>query len=615
MKHIWLPLVLAPALLFAEEKAKCPIDSMALRSPREAQVAVIHQLSMASESLAPSKRRAVAPPKSGVTLPAVNFIDSDLFAAMNKDGIVPTTLAGDEEFLRRVSLDLTGQIPDATAVTAFVNDTTPDKRSKKVDELLASDAFNDRWTMWFGDLVQNVQASASVREFPEGRNAYYTFIHDSIKANKPYDQLVRDTLTGTGDSFSNGPSDYWVRQIQNNGPIQDTYDNLSAHSGEKFLGMQFLCLSCHNGLGHLDLINNYLHSKTRYDFWGNAAFFARARAKRMTGTDPNAPNAFSFDLSDNTTGSYQLNTDSGNKTPRTPVNGQSTVNPAFMLTTEAPRQGEAYRTAYARILTANPQFARAAVNYLWKEMFGLGIVDPTNTFDLNRLDPNNLPSGWTLQPTNAQLLNDLTSEFVKDGYNLRAILKTMALSSSYQLATAYTPGTWNESWTTYFPRHLAHRLMAEETLDAITKATSVPVTFTVSGGLGTVTSAMKLPDTLEGARNAYGRFLDEFGRGNRDDVARTNDTSVAQALSLMNDQTVVVNRVHKNTANSTVNKLIAQTTDPGTIVTQLYLATLSRRPTTSEMQKGVAYLQSGTLSQKTEDLQWVLINSLEFQFD
>jgi hypothetical protein len=126
---------------------------------------------------------------------------------------------------------------------------------------------------------------------------------------------------------------------------------------------------------------------------------------------------------------------------------------------------------------------------------------------------------------------------------------------------------------------------------------------------------MKLPDTLEGARNAYGRFLDEFGRGNRDDVARTNDTSVAQALSLMNDQTVVVSRVHKNTANSTVSKLIAQTTDPNTIVTQLYLTTLSRRPTTSESQKSVTYLQSGTLSQKTEDLQWVLINSLEFQFD
>lgn len=612
MKHIWLPLALAPALLFAEERLTCRLP-LELRSPREAQVATIHQLSMATESVAPSKRRAVTPPAS-TTLPTSNFIDTDLSAAMAKDGIVPTVLAGDEEFLRRVSLDLTGQIPDAAAVTAFVNDTTPDKRAKKVDELLATDAFVDRWTMWFGDLVQNVQASSSIREFPQGRNAYYTFIHDSIKANKPYDQMVRELLTGKGDTFADGTGDYWVRQIQNNGPIQDTYDNLAAHSGEKFLGMPTLCLSCHNGLGHLDLINNYLKSKTRYDFWGNAAFFSRTRAQRQV-NDPNVPNVFKFNITDNSNGAYQLNTTSGNKTPRSPINGQTSVTPAFLLTGETPRTGETYRDAYARILTAHPQFARAAVNYLWKEMFGLGIVEPTNAFDLNRLDPNNLPSGWTLQPSNAQLLTDLTNEFTKSGYNVRSILKTMATSNAYQLSTAYTPGAWNEAWTTYFPRHLAHRLMAEEMLDAIAKATSVPVTYTVSGGLGTVTSAMKLPDTLESARNVYGRFLDEFGRGNRDDVARSSDTAIAQALSLMNDQTVVVNRVHRNTANSTVAKLIATTNDPGTIATQLYLTTLSRHPTNSEWQQAVTYLQSGTLAQKTEDLQWVLINSLEFQFE
>ena len=614
MRHILtFALALAPVLLLAEEKQTCPIDTLALRSPRIAQAATVHQLSLVAEAVASSKPRVVGRP-GGTTPPIVNFIDSDLFSAMTGAGVAPTAMSGDEEFLRRVSLDLTGQIPDAAAVTAFVNDTTTGKRSKKIDDLLASDAFVDRWTMWFGDLVQNVQNSSATREYPQGRNAYYTFIHDSIKANKPYDQLVREVISGKGDSFANGAPDYWVRQIQNNGPIQDTYDNLAAESGEKFLGMTFLCLSCHNGLGHLDTINVYLKSKARYDFWGNAAFFARTRATRSL-NDPNVPNVYKYDVEDNNVGAYQLNTTSGNKTPRTPFNGQSTVSPAFLLTGEAPRTGETYRDGYGRILTASPQFARAAVNYLWKEMFGLGIVEPTNAFDPSRQDPNNLPNGWTLQPTNAQLLNDLSSEFTKDGYNIRSILKTMATSSAYQLSTAYTPGAWNEAWTTYFPRHLAHRLMAEETLDAITKATSVPVTFTITGGLGQVTSAMKLPDTTESRNNNYGRFLDEFGRGDRDTTARTNDTSIAQALSLMNDQTVVVNRVHRATANSTVAKLLASSNDPGNIATQLYLNTLSRRPTTIEWTQAVNYLMSGTLAQKTEDLQWVLLNSLEFQFD
>jgi hypothetical protein len=239
-----------------------------------------------------------------------------------------------------------------------------------------------------------------------------------------------------------------------------------------------------------------------------------------------------------------------------------------------------------------------------------------NNIDLNRLDPNNLASGQTLQPTNATLLTDLTNEFIADKFDLRAILRTIANSSSYQLATVYTPGTWNEQWTTYFARHLPHRLMAEETLDAIARATNVPITYNVNG-IGTLTSAMKLPDTTEprAQNNVYGRFLDEFGRGNRDDQARSNDTSIAQALSLMNDQTVVVNRVHKNTANSTVAKTLASTSDPGVVVDQIFLATLSRRPTSAERATAVAYLQGGNLQQRTEDLQWTLLNSLEFLFD
>jgi len=130
-----------------------------------------------------------------------------------------------------------------------------------------------------------------------------------------------------------------------------------------------------------------------------------------------------------------------------------------------------------------------------------------------------------------------------------------------------------------------------------------------------VNAAMKLPDTLESARNTDGRFLDEFGRGDRDTDARSNDTSIAQALSLMNDQTVVVNRIHRATANSTVAKVLASTTDPGSIADQLYMATLSRSPHADERQMAIAFLRAGTLAQRAEDLQWVLINSLEFLFD
>ncbi len=477
--------------------------------------------------------------------------------------------------------------------------------------------------MWFGDLVQNVQAATNSREFYEGRNAYYTWIRQEIHDGVPYDQMVRDQIAGAGDSFATGNANFVVRQLQNNGPPQDTFDNLATFTGDKYLGMPLLCLSCHGGLGHLELVNLYLQKKSRQDLWGMSAFFSRTKAQAMAGGDPNNPNAKKWLVSDLTSGSYLLNTTSGNKTPRCPpdpVTGAcavplpAPVNPVYLFTGETPRPNEPYRQAFGRMVTADRQFARATVNYLWKEMYGMGLVEPVNSFDLLRLDPNNLPAGQTVQPVNPQLLEDLTTSFIQSGFSLRAILRTMATSNTYQLSSQYAPGNWNEGWTPYFARHYPHRLQAEMLLDAVAKSTSVPVTYNVNG-IGTVSKAMQLPDTTDPRGNAYGRFLDELGRGDRDQTARTNDTSIAQALSLMNDQIIVVSRVHKNTAGSTVAKVLASTTDPGTIADQLYLNTLSRYPTAAERQLAITYLKSGTLQQTTEDYQWVLINHLEFLFD
>jgi hypothetical protein len=626
MKQLSVALVVvAPLfLLAAQPKESCPLGPFDLASPRQQASASWHQTSLTAELVAPStvaatsspsRRRAVgepAPP-GGSKLPAVNFIDTDILTRMNADGIKPSDIAGDEEFLRRVTLDLTGQIPDVATVQSFTADTSADKRSKMIDQLIASDPFVDRWTMWFGDLVQNVQVSDNVREYYQARNAYYSWIRQSFKDNKPYDAMVRELLSGKGDGFTTGSADYVVRQLQPNGPAQDTYDNLAAHSGEKFLGMPLLCLSCHSGFGHLESVNQSLQKKTRTDFWGMAAFFSRVRTQRSA--DPAGTNSFTYAVTDAAAGSYNLNTTSGNKSPRAPIQGQSSaVTPAYMFTGEQPRAGELWRDAYGRMLTADRQFARASVNYFWKEMFGVGLVEPTNSFDLLRLDPAKLPAGQTLQTANPQLLEDLTSSFIASGYNVRDLLRTIALSSIYQLSSRYTPGNWNEAWAPYYARHYPHRLDSEMMLDAIAKATSVPVTFSVTG-LGSLNRAMLLPDPTESRNNVYGRFLDEFGRGDRDTEARSHDASMAQSLSLMNDKTVITNRVLKATAGSTVAKTLASTTDPGAIADQLYLYTLSRRPTASERTAAITYLKSGTLQAKTEDLQWVLLNSLEFLFD
>ena len=562
---------------------------------------------LVANSSGSSRRRSVGQPAPKLPeLAIANFIDTWIGAKQKKDGVAPTSIAGDAEFLRRIHLDLTGTIPTTTEVQAFLADKTADKRTRKIDELLASDAFSDRWTMWFGDLVQNVQVANNSREYYLGRNVYYTWIRDSIRSGKPYDQMVREVVSGEGMSFTAGTANYVVRQMQNNGPAQDTYDNLAAHSAEKFLGIPMLCISCHSGAGHLESVNWWLHFKTRTDFWKMAAFFARTTSRGQRYTDPNNPNAnlFQFDVNNNNNGVYRLNTTDGNKSPRVPAPGDpSTVAPAFLMNGEQPGANERYRVAYGRILTADRQFARAAVNYLWKEMFGLGIVEPVNAFDLAKL---------TSQPTHPELLEALADEFIAKGYSLRAILKAMAMSNTYQLSAYYTPGAWNESWVPYYARHYPRRMMAETVFDAIAIATNVPATFNVQG-MSAVSRAMQIPDPLEGRNGQVGRFINNFGRGDRDETSRTNDSAITQSLALMNDQTVV-SRVRRATANSTVSKVLASTNDPGSITDQLYLATLSRGPTSEERQMAIDYLRAGTLNERAEDLQFVLLNSLEFLF-
>ncbi len=598
-------------------RAECTFDPAQVHSPRE----LAHLLSQNAERVAPgkqsdavtsSKRRAVAPP-AGTTFTAKNFIDSEIFGKMVQDKIRWTIPATDEEFLRRVTLDLTGQIPTADKVKSFLADTTTDKRDRLIDELLNSDGFVDRWTLWFGDLVGNVQLTANIREYPQGRNAYYNWMRDSFSSGKPYDQMVRESITASGANFTTGPVNYWVRQILTNGPIQDTYDGMSAATGEHFLGLPLNCLSCHNGKGHLEAVNSSLVSRTRYDFWKNAAFFAQVTM--TTARDPNTNNV-QYTISDNSTGAYRLNTTSGNKVARQPDPGQPDfVNPAFFLSGEAPQTGEPRRAAYARIVTGSTQFARASVNYAWKEIFGIGIVEPADSFDLLRQDPATLPPGATLQPTHPALLTKLAGYFVANGYNVRALIKLIVQSNTYQLSSRYTPGPWNELWTTYYARHYPRRILAESVLDAVGRATNMPPTLTVAGFTAPVTRAMALPDPTEpNARSQFGPLLEAFGRGDRDTTPRSSDGSIVEALEMLNDS-VVTTRVKASNANTTVAHVLAASKDPGTIADELYIATLSRRPTASERDAAITYLKSGDLSKKSEDLQYALMNRLEFLFN
>lgn len=551
---------------------------------------------------------------SPIKLAHVNFIDDEILGTLEQAKISPATLTSDAQFLRRVTLDLTGRIPDAATVQSFLADTAANKRDKAIDALLASDAFVDRWTFFYDELFRVTSNSTAGRMGTDGRNAYHAFFQNAVKTGKPYDQMARELLSGMGDSYASGPPNFSVRELQGNGPAQDTYDNLASTTGSAMLGTSIFCLSCHHGVGHTTSINIWLSNKLRQDFWGMAAFYARTSLTRVTSANNNTD----YTVAQRATGDYQLNTTTGNKTFRQNwVPGLTSVSPKFILTGETPQPGEDYRVALARMTTAHPQFARAAVNYLWKELFTLAIVEPPDGFDLSRQDPANPPPApWTVQPTHPNLLNRLAAEYQASGYDLRSILRTMVRSNAYQLSSYY-PG-WSEAYAPFFARHFARRLTAEEMLDAVTAATGVAASLPVTGFSSPVSWAMQLPDPLEPGNAAFRGFLDAFGRGNRDDIPRHMEGSITQSLTSLNNR-IVTDRVKATAAGSAVNKLVAARTSPSDTVNALYLATLSRPPSATELAAGVgmfANLKTGqTATTVTEDLQHALLNKLDFLFN
>lgn len=546
-----------------------------------------------------------------------NFIDDFVFDKMEVDDIPYAGPATDQELLRRTSLDLTGRIPSSDEVRQFLADTGSDKLDKKIDALLASPEFVDRWTMFYGDLLKNV-VNASTEANPryvEGRNAYYNYIKDFVAANKPYNLFVKELISATGDSFDNPANYFIVGGSTSMGPAQDTYDTLAVQTSTYFLGLSsFDCLLCHSGAGHLNALNVWGTQTTRMQAWKMAAFFARERQSRVTVST--TPATYKYTVTEAATGDYSLNTTSGNRVARQPEGTVKTVTPEYLFTGGKPGSG-GYRAGLAEMLTADFQFARASVNYLWAEMMGMGIVDPPDQFDLARQNPASPPPApWTVQPSNPALLDALAREFVRSNYDVRHIIGLIAHSSAYQLSSQFD-GDWSETYTPYFARKYVRRLMAEQVHDAVIKATGLLPNYTINGVTAPVHWAMQIPDpNNEPSSDGNARnFLNFFLRGNRDTIARSSEGSILQALQLMNSP-VVNNRIHNGNAGSLVNRLIAQKKNDNEVIEELFLSTLSRYPTAAEKALALKALATpSTRNAGIEDLQWTLINKVDFIYN
>jgi len=560
---------------------------------------------------------------------APDTIDAYIFADLNTNGIQPAPRTTDWEFIRRVSLDLTGQIPSPDRALSFVADSSADKRAKLVDELLASQAWIDKWTMFLGDLLRNsvYKPSSNVMRDASTRNQFYLWIRDGLAHDKAYTHMAREILSApTGNNTDNPTLNWWIGGYVPNAPAQDNVDQMTANVFDTFLGVAHVnCLLCHDGRGHLTGLSLWGQSTTRYQAWQLASYVSRSSAVQIkSGFWLMQENAAGYSTD------YALNTLTGNRPPRQPgpdcdpKQPCATVAPVYIFNGDTPKPGEDYRAALARHVTGDFQFARASVNYIWAELFGRGIVDPPNLFDPARLDPDNTPPDpWTLQPSNAWLLNSLAQHFVKGSYNFKTLMREIANSDTYQLASRYD-GTWSVEWESSFARKLPRRLWSEELHDAILKSSGSAPLYVAAGLDGDHTWAVQFPEPAmypaamplndTPARN----FLDTFTRGNRDDQPRKSDGSIIQALALMNSPFM---EQHLQIDGTAPNQLIAanwQKSDKD-LINALFLATLSRYPSAAEMSKAAALLAAAgpdaARLAAVQDLAWSLYNKMDFIFN
>lgn len=601
-----LPVLIAQALVSAQD-TNCP------RYPESVRTEFLERLEL--DNLAAKHRAAIRlSPQARVTRSAVarrGFIDNLLFDRMDADQVAPAPLTNDAEFLRRISIDLTGRLPQPEKVREFLADQTPNKRDKLIDALIADPAYTDQWTLFFANKFQ-VTSGYYTYIGLQGRTLFHKFLRDFVERDRPYNQVVTEMLTASGDADQNGPANFLVRAFQDGDPMQDTWDTATDRVTTRLLGMKTECISCHDGRGHLEQINLYMTDRRRRDFWGMSAFFSRMSFQRLN-VDGFGQRSRFFVI-DRATGNYNADVNPSSPGPR-PARYGGPYSPRWMFDGQVAQSGN-YRQEFARILTSDRQFAKATVNYVWAQLFTYGLVDPADGWDLMRIRPETTPKDWPAQLIHGELLDRLADSFIESNYSIRSLVRTIVSSNAYQLSSRYE-GQWRPQYTRYFAKHFPRRLAAEELWDAVTISTATEAPMDVFGFDQPLRYANQLPDATEPRSNPYVlNFMNLFGRGDWWNIGRSSQPSLLQLLYTMNDSQMVLRTfaARADSPPTRVARIAASDKPDEEAIRELFLASLSRYPTADEI-RTVMTKKSGPRTDWLSDLQWALLNKLDFIFN
>ena len=581
---------------------------------------------------------AVAPPKVPAPVAPVaqraatkqptfgaDAIDAALREAWQKQALTPAPRADDATFVRRAYVDIVGTIPTPDATTAFVASTAPDKRQKLVDSLLASPEYAEHWMNYWDDVLMGRETKGPVVD----RMAFRYWLRARFEANAPWDRMVRDLVSATGQNSIGGArvkvpqamsvplgttvpkGDEDAADLEKiNGAVnwtlrfEGTPQDLAGNASRIFLGVQIQCAQCHD------------HKTEKWkqtDFRSFASAFLHHRVEPIDRGKPmgNTKRVEVVDLG-KVAQRFAKNADVA------PI----VQSKATALDGTDLEKGEGTRKALAAWMTAreNPWFAKAFVNRMWGHFLGRGFYDPVD--DMRAVNT----------PTMPELLDKIAADWVQHDYDIPYLIRTICATEAYQLAASANakPDPENTYWTRF---HLVP-LGPEELLNSLLRATDLESAAKKAG--------IQNMDALRLQLVRQYAFL--FDTDETDDVPDYSGT-VTQALSLLNGQ--LVGQGARAIPGSALDDVLAKPGDDGSKIDALVLRVLSRKPTDAERTKWVNYVQIagktpratipppkrggpgagplGRLGNRVppvdarraayEDVMWALLNSSEFVFN
>jgi hypothetical protein len=509
----------------------------------------------------------------GALPPEKNFVDTAAFANLKELGISPSPVCDDATFLRRVTLDIAGRLPSEEEAKSFLADKHTDKRDKWIDELLRSpdyaDFFAGKWTA----VLKNRRDDASDIS---ANFAFHAWVRDSLLANKPYDQFVRELLGATGTVIGNPPVAWYKRVKEPKDQIEDV--------AQLFLGVRMQCAQCHH------------HPFERWsqdDYYSLAAFFSQVGRK---------PSGI-------------RNEDSifhkrGAATATNVKTGLAVKPAAFgdRIPAIAPDEDPRLRLADWMKSPKNPFFAKALVNRYWKHFFQRGLIEPED--DIRDTNP----------PSNPDLLAALEKHFGESKFDLKELVRVITRSTTYQLSaipTQFNIGD-RQNYSRYYPR----RLSAEVMLDSIDQLAGTQTDF---ANLPPGTRAVALPDT---SYNQSSAFLRVFGRPEGQSVCeceRVQSSSLAQSLHMINAPDIRGKLAHPNGRSE---RLAKDARPAEARIKELYLVAFAREPRPDELKAAQDYLNEPRVNaagqkmdaqkaarENFQDLLWAIMTTKEFLFN